>query len=131
MFCPKCGAKAIDGAGFCQKCGAKLIVDAPATQPVVESPANSKKQSGGTQKDAPVKKKSKKLPIIIGVAVLVVLAVIFIAMNWEGKTDYEATVRAHAPLSIVRDCHIPMGKYLINISPMQNGRSGNPVMWPI
>ena len=99
MFCPKCGAKAIDGAGFCQKCGAKLIVDAPAAQPVVESPANSKKQSGATPKDAPVKKKSKKLPIIISVAVLVVLAVIFIAMNWEGKADYEATVRAHAPFA--------------------------------
>ena len=25
MFCPKCGAKALDGAEFCQKCGAKLI----------------------------------------------------------------------------------------------------------
>ena len=24
MFCPKCGAKVLDGAGFCQKCGAKL-----------------------------------------------------------------------------------------------------------
>lgn len=97
MFCPKCGTKAIDGAAFCQKCGAKLILDTPATQPVAESSANSANHSGSTPKEAPAKKKSKKLPIIIGVAVLVVLAVIFIAVNWEGKTDYEATVRAHAP----------------------------------
>lgn len=27
MFCPKCGAKAIEGADFCQKCGARLIKD--------------------------------------------------------------------------------------------------------
>lgn len=99
MFCPKCGTKALDGAGFCQKCGAKLIVDDSAAHPAVESPANSTNPSASAPKEAPAKKKSKKLPIIIGVAVLVVLAVIFIAMNWEGKTDYEATVRAHAPFA--------------------------------
>lgn len=27
MFCPKCGAKTIEGADFCQKCGAKLVKD--------------------------------------------------------------------------------------------------------
>lgn len=99
MFCPKCGTKALDGALFCQKCGAKLIVDEPAAKPLVESPAKSKNQSGAVPKEAPMKKKSKKLPIIIGVAALVVLAVIFVAMNWEGKTDYEATVRAHKPFA--------------------------------
>lgn len=99
MFCPKCGTKALEGAGFCQKCGAKLIVDDSAAQPAVESPANSTNQSASAPKEAPAKKKSKKLPIIIGVAALVVLVVIFIAMNWEGKTDYEATVRAYAPFA--------------------------------
>lgn len=41
MFCQKCGAKAIEGAGFCQKCGAKLVKDEeiqnnpePMTEPV-------------------------------------------------------------------------------------------------
>lgn len=99
MFCQKCGTKALDGARFCQKCGAKLIVDDSAAQPAVESPVNSTNQSASTPKEAPAKKKFKKLPIIIGAAALVVLAVIFIALNWEGKTDYEATVRAHAPFA--------------------------------
>lgn len=99
MFCPKCGTKALEGARFCQKCGAKLILDEPAAQSAAESSANSKNQSGGTPKEAPAKKKSKKLPIIIGIAVLVALVAIVIALNREGKTDYEATVKAHTPFA--------------------------------
>lgn len=99
MFCSKCGTKVVDGARFCQKCGAKLILDEPVAQPAAESSANSANQTVSIPKEASVKENSKKLPIIIGAAVLVVLAVIFIAMNWEGKTDYEATVRAHAPFA--------------------------------
>lgn len=53
---------------------------------------------------APVKKKSKA-PLIILVVVLallliaaaVVTAVVFAVRNWEGETDYEATVRAYTP----------------------------------
>lgn len=116
MFCSKCGTKALDGALFCQKCGAKLIVDtsaaqtvpeAPAVQPMSEVPAaqtvaktpdNSARQSGPVPAEAP-KKKSGKLPIILAVVVLVVLAVILIARNWEGEIDYEASVRAHKPFA--------------------------------
>lgn len=42
MFCPKCGAKMIEGAEFCQKCGTKAVHtdDSPqprsTTTPVVE-----------------------------------------------------------------------------------------------
>lgn len=116
MFCTKCGTKALDGALFCQKCGAKLIVDTsaaqtvpealavqpmsevPAAQTVAKTPDNSARQSGSVPAEAP-KKKSGKLPIILAVVVLVVLAVILIARNWEGKIDYEASVRAHRPFA--------------------------------
>ena len=47
MFCPKCGTKAVEGAGFCQKCGAKLIVDVPVERPA-ETPRTSPVQQTTT-----------------------------------------------------------------------------------
>lgn len=67
MFCPKCGAKALDGAEFCQKCGAKLITDR-IDQKQTESDAQ-KTQMGNHVPDKPKKRKSKKLPIILAVVV--------------------------------------------------------------
>lgn len=114
MFCSKCGTKALDGALFCQKCGAKLIVEAPAVHIEPETPASSAVHRRPEINTAPTyksdsalakeyqKKKSRKLTIICGVAALVVvivLAVIFLAINWEGDVDYEASVRAHTPFA--------------------------------
>ena len=49
MFCPKCGTKAIEGAGFCQKCGYKLKKDTESTQappePEIVSPPKSVEKS--------------------------------------------------------------------------------------
>lgn len=95
MFCPKCGTQALDGATFCQKCGAKLIVGDTEQQAVASTPVRQTQPP--TPLDTPKKKKSKKLPIIIGAVALAIVAVIVIAMNWNGKIDYEATVRAHQP----------------------------------
>lgn len=99
MFCTKCGTKASDGDKFCQKCGAKLINDMSATQPTPESYAEPVYQSGSTPTEAYSKKKSRKLPIIIGAVIMVALAAIFIAINWEGEINCVATVKAHQPFN--------------------------------
>lgn len=78
MFCPKCGAKALDSAEFCQKCGAKLITDR-ADQKQTESDTQQTK-IGNALQDKPKKKKSKKLLIILA-AVVLVFVVILIAAN--------------------------------------------------
>lgn len=96
MFCPKCGTKALDGATFCQKCGAKLTAG-DTVQQAAASTSVQHTQTSNASPDTPKKKKSKKLPIIIGAVALAIVAVIVIAMNWDGKIDYEATVRAHQP----------------------------------
>lgn len=84
MFCPKCGAKAPDDAGFCQKCGAKLN-PSDTTRSTADSPANPVKQTSEPSRDVPKKKKKKKLPIIIGVIVL--LAVILVVVSSGGGRD--------------------------------------------
>lgn len=33
MFCPKCGAKLVDGAEFCSKCGVQLNKPSAVTEP--------------------------------------------------------------------------------------------------
>lgn len=78
MFCPKCGAKALDGAEFCQKCGAKLTTDR-VDQKQTEADTQQTKMGNALQ-DKPKKKKSKKLPIILA-AVVLVFVVILIAAN--------------------------------------------------
>lgn len=78
MFCPKCGAKALDGAEFCQKCGAKLITDHMDQKPTEADTQQTK--MGNALQDKPKKKKSKKLPIILA-AVVLVFVVILIAAN--------------------------------------------------
>lgn len=111
MFCPKCGTKALDGATFCQKCGAKLIVN-DATQQAATSTPVQPTQSQNVPLDAAKKKKSKKLPIIIGAVALVIVAVIVIAMNWNGEIDYEATVRAHQPFNVTQGLPYTYGEVL-------------------
>lgn len=78
MFCPKCGTKALDGAGFCQKCGAKLISDTPA-QPSAEATAYPTQRPGNVLTDVPKRKRSKKLLIIV--AIVVAFIAILIAVN--------------------------------------------------
>lgn len=99
MFCSKCGTKALDGAEFCQKCGAKLIVDASVIQSTPETHSNSAFRLGGTPAEVSPRKQSRKMPIIFGFVAMAVLVVIFIAINWDGKIDYEASVRAHTPFA--------------------------------
>lgn len=66
---------------FCQKCGAKLVVDNTVQSTSVPPVQQTQSQPA----DLPAKKKSKKLPLILGAVVLAAAAIIFIALNWEGK----------------------------------------------
>ena len=98
MFCHKCGAQIAEGAAFCQKCGTKLIVDAPTEQSAAVPSVSPTQQPNPTP--ANTSKKKSKLPIIIGViAAVVILAIVFVVFNWEGKTDYVATVWAYEPFA--------------------------------
>ncbi|MDE7245136.1 MAG: zinc ribbon domain-containing protein [Oscillospiraceae bacterium] len=100
MFCQKCGARAIDGAEFCQKCGAKLVADTSAEQPTVSQATQVHQPTSSQTNSMSTDKKKSKLPVIIGaVAAVVVLAIVFVVLNWEDKIDYVATVRAYEPLS--------------------------------
>ena len=78
MYCPNCGEKALDGAGFCQKCGANLIKDVTAHS-AAPDPAGSVKPTGKAPAAVPKKKKSKKLFIIL--AIVFAFIVILIAAN--------------------------------------------------
>lgn len=81
MFCPKCGAKTLDGAGFCQKCGTKLIVD----DAVQESTGMAGHQAQ-PDKVQTSKKKRKKLPIILcALAVLVLLLIIISSLGGNDR----------------------------------------------
>lgn len=53
-----------------------------------------------TQTNTLGKKKRKKLPVILGTVVLIIILVTIIAVNWEGKIDYVASVKAHTPFAI-------------------------------
>lgn len=75
MFCHKCGNEIADGAEFCHKCGEKVVYE-KTIQPTKNMPVNQ-----------PEKKKSKKFPVILGMAVLAVFAAIFIGIVLLSYSD--------------------------------------------
>lgn len=97
MFCSKCGAKALDGAEFCEKCGAKLTDGNTA---LTAGAGNLVQQPGNIGTGEGKNKKRKKWPVILGVTAFFAILVIMIAVFWEGKTDYKATVEAHEPFAV-------------------------------
>lgn len=101
MFCYKCGAQISEGAAFCHKCGAKIAQMDAAPGPAAPAPVPPETPRTNDIPPAAAKEKKSKKPLIIfgviGLAVLAIAAVAFVALNWEGKTDYEATVRAYTP----------------------------------
>lgn len=83
MFCSKCGTQALDGATFCQKCGAKLMIGDTEQQAAAPAPAGQvQSQANNPQSNIPKKKKSKKLPMILG-ALALIFVVIIIAVNFD------------------------------------------------
>lgn len=84
MFCHKCGHRSPEGSAFCQKCGAKLITD--DTPQAVSAPTKP-------QMDTPRKKKSKKLPIVLGVVAVVIVAIIVVVkMTGSYSGDYPGEI---------------------------------------
>lgn len=130
MFCHKCGSQIANDASFCQKCGAKMVSEDTTMQtPNIPMTTDESKGASISAKpiepqvhyvpaDAPKKKKTKKFPIIIGAVALAIVAIIIIAMNWNGKIDYEATARAYTPYAnsqgLPYNCGEVFDKYIPN-----------------
>lgn len=104
MFCYKCGTKLPDGAMFCHKCGAQMLpekeVQMMSEEDVVNSTAEQllrEKMLGGSEDDSfhnmkenvPLKRKSKKLPVLIGSIVLILIAAFTITMAGRQSDDKE------------------------------------------
>lgn len=81
MICEKCGNEFAEGK-FCPECGTKY-------EKKEETPS-------GVQKDT----KPKKMLLMLGAVILFLIIGIFVAANWEGKTDYLATVKEHRPFAV-------------------------------
>ena len=103
MFCYKCGSELPDEAEFCHKCGAKLKSDDMKQQTVASTSAEPIKQMQQQSQAVVVKspkiKKSGKLLLGLGAAVIAIIAAIMVALNWNGKIDYVASVGAHTPFA--------------------------------
>lgn len=101
MFCPNCGSQTTEGASFCAKCGARL---------------------SGTPVAAP-KKKSSKLPFILGIGVIIaavaaaVVILVLMMSGGEGKIDYKATVRAYKPFDKSQGLPYTCGEVFVQYVP--------------
>lgn len=81
MFCQKCGNQVAKDSAFCQKCGAKLIADDTARQTAMLTPAGSlQPRTDVIHAEIPQKKKSQKLPIILGAVALVIVVIVMMAI---------------------------------------------------
>lgn len=104
MFCYKCGTKLPDGAMFCHKCGAQMMpgkeVQMMSGEDVVHNTAKQlsrEKMLGGTADDSfhnmkentPLKKKSKKLPVLVGSTILILIAALTIVIGGKKSDDKE------------------------------------------
>lgn len=104
MFCHKCGNQVAEDSAFCPKCGAKIKNDGGLQQvPTSATAEQGQPRTNDFQSVLPQKKKLGKIPMIIGGVALVIIIAIVIAMNWNGKIDYEATVRAHQPFAFTQE----------------------------
>lgn len=95
MFCYKCGANLPDGAMFCHKCGAQMLLEKEVQMTSEEDVVNStaeqlsrEKMLDGSEEDSfhnmkgnvPLKRKSKKLPVLAGSIILILIAALTIIM---------------------------------------------------
>lgn len=117
MFCHKCGAEIEDGAVFCYKCGTKVVYGDMERQVNTPTPAEPVQQTKQPQQQAvlgkmPDKRKSVKLLIGLGVAVIAIIVTIIIAANWKGNINYVATVGAHTPFAASQGLPYTYGEVL-------------------
>lgn len=95
MFCYKCGCKLLEDSAFCYKCGCKTTAAASSQDNSTLQQSSVPQQSTITQvqsntfqeydhmRNTTAKKKSKKIPIIIGAVSLILILFIFIG-NFNG-----------------------------------------------
>lgn len=91
MFCPKCGAKALEGAAFCQKCGTKLIIDEEpnglSTDPAMETSQRTQAILDGQSNTPKTKIFNKRIFGLIGAGLIIVVAVV-VVLALKGRTKY-------------------------------------------
>ena len=117
MFCHKCGAEIADGSAFCYKCGAQMHstdssmqvddssqmnttqVNHVNEQNVVSSsvgPAQVQSQTVALGKTG--KKKSRKLPLILGIVILIV-AILVVVIAVVGRSNDDTSSHSGVSLS--------------------------------
>jgi len=109
-FCHKCGTKADDDAIICSNCGERLILDDTEQQTIAPvqpqmnniQPNKPQSQVNNIQSSVPQpqRRKSYKLPIILGITVFVIVAFIVAIGLSGGNIDYTATVKTHKPFAV-------------------------------
>lgn len=103
MICNKCGYEIPDGSAFCLSCGAP-VVSAPAVNmqtpeldidlttedfniqevaPAVAAQPSAEQSAFNLNTQGTVKKKSKKVPILIGIGVILVALIVVVALNFN------------------------------------------------
>lgn len=96
----------VRGCKFCPVCGIEIMSEDVAP-----------KMRKAIQEDVPQKKKTDKLPIIMGTVILVAV-IIVIALNWEGKVDYVDAVAKHTPFATSQELPYTyeevLNKYLVS-----------------
>lgn len=117
MFCHKCGTEIADGAAFCHKCGARMQstdssgqakeglrtgsvqedhAEGQVSPPIVSAQVQPPAAAPGKSKTG--KKKSRKIPLILGITILVsVILVVVIAV--AGRTNDDAYSNSGVSLS--------------------------------
>ena len=111
MYCPNCGTEFADGVNFCHKCGTqrpqpKVATENSTEQPIPPSPISdtpigdakpadqAADATSSASKDASSAKKKSKLPLILGIIGVVIVAFIVIAALLGGDDSPEiSTVR--------------------------------------
>ncbi len=103
MFCHKCGTQLADGAMFCHKCGTQMLsreavpkLSGKSTVNNTGAPQSIEKTpdklvdypARNDQEDMPAERKSKKLPVLLGIVALIFIIAIAVFVIGR-KTDNE------------------------------------------
>lgn len=101
MICNKCGFEIPDGSAFCLSCGEPVVSPAAVNMQTPELDIDLTTEDFNIQQTAPVaqpgaeqaafnlntqgtvKKKSKKVPILIGIGVILVALIVVVALNFN------------------------------------------------
>ncbi len=103
MFCHKCGTQLADGAVFCHKCGTQMLSEKDVLMSSKESVINNTaiqqsaereinrladNQTHNSREATPLKRKSRKLPVFIGViALALIIGIIFLVIGRKNDNN--------------------------------------------